>query len=189
MTSPRNPLLEVGEWEVGASHVPAFRVYSDEVVGFVVRRGTHEKWTSFFRDLLRDDLTSGASPPGSGAILDPLETYRDARDGRLPDILISRGLTGDQASEIISTVGVHADRTYSGLQLTERVLIELHVFLQRGVNLAVVATAGLDPPGIHRLVNEAVRIRRQCSSLVMCHADFLQFHEPLERFTRIIQVP
>lgn len=189
MAMTRNPLLKVSESEVGASHVPAFEVFSAEVVGFVVRRGMHEEWISFFRDLLCDDRTSGTPSRCRTAILDPLETYRPATDGRLPDILSSRGLTRYQISEIISAVGLQPDRIYSGLQLADQVLIELHVFLQRGVNLALVATAGLDPPGIKRLINEALKIKLQCSSVIMFRADFMQFHEPLKLFNKIIQVP
>lgn len=179
MNMTRNPLLKVSESEVGASHVPAFEVYSEEVVGFVVRGGMYEEWISFFRKLLFDDRT---------AILDPLEIYHPATDGPLADILSARGLTPYQISEIISAVGLQPDRNYSALQLTDRVLFELHVFVQQGVNLALVATAGLDPLGIQRLLNEALKIKLQCSSVIMFHADFMRLHEPLELFNKVIQV-
>jgi hypothetical protein len=179
MAATGHPLLNVSESQVGASHVPAFRVFADEVVGFVVRRGMHEEWIRFFRDLVCDDRMSSTPSRSRTAILDPLETHRHATDGRLSDILSSRGLTRHQISEIISTVGLEPDRTYGVLQLTDRVLLELHVFLQQGVDLALMATAGLDPLGIRRLVNEALEIKRQCSSIIMFHADFMLFHEPL----------
>lgn len=181
MAMTRNPLLKVSESEVGVSHVPAFEVFSEEVVAFVVRRGMYEEWIRFFRKVLGDDR-------GNTAILDPLEIFRPATDGRLTDALSARGLTRSQVSEIISAVGLQPDRIYSSLQLTDRVLIELQVFLQQGVNLALVATAGLDPLGIQRVLNEALKIKLQCSSVIMFQADFMRLHEPLEVFNRVIQV-
>jgi len=181
MAMMRNPLLKVSESEVGVSPVPAFEVFSDEVVAFVVQRGMYEEWIRFFKRLFTDERDNTA-------ILDPLEIFRPAIDDRLPDTLAARGLTRSQISEIISGVGLQPDRIYSSLQLTDRVLIELHVFLQRGVNLALVATAGLDPLGIQRVLNEAVKIKLQCSSVIMFHADFMRLHEPLEVFNKVIQV-
>ena len=171
----RNPLLKVSESEVGVSHVPAFEVFSEEVVAFVFRQGMYEEWIGFFRKLLGED-----------AILDPLEIYRPPTDGPLSDTLADRELTRSQISEIISAGGLETDRIYSSLQLTDRVVIELHVFLQRGVNLALVATAGLDPGGIQRILNEALKIKLQCSSIIMFHADFRRLHEPLEFFDKVI---
>jgi hypothetical protein len=181
MTMTRNPLLKVSESEVGVSHVPAFEVFSEEIVAFAVRGGMYEEWIRFFRKVLDDDR-------GNTAILDPLEIYRPATHRRLPDTLSKRGLTRDQVSEIISAVGLQPDRIYSSLKLTDRVLIELHVFLQRGVNLALVATGGLDPLGIQRVLNEAVKIKPQCSSVIMFYADFMRLHEPLELFNKVIEV-
>lgn len=171
----RNPLLKVSESEVGVSHVPAFEVFSEEVVAFVFRQGMYEEWISFFRKLLGED-----------AILDPLEIYRPPTDSPLSETLADRELTRSQISEIISAVGLEPDRIYSSLQLTDRVLIELHVFLQRGVNLALVATAGVDPAGIQRILNEALKIKLQCSSIIMFHADFMRLHEPSELFDKVI---
>src|SRR6185369_18053853 len=69
MTMTRNPLLKVSESEVGVSHVPAFEVFSEEIVAFAVRGGMYEEWIRFFRKVLDDDR-------GNTAVLDPLEIYR-----------------------------------------------------------------------------------------------------------------
>ena len=183
----RNPLLKVSESEVGVSHVPAFEVYSEEVVAFVVRHGMYEEWIRFFRKVLSDD-ESVTSSHVKTAILDQLEIYRPATDGRLYDTLTARGLTRYQVSEIISAAGLQPDRVYSSLQLTDRVVIELHVFLQLSVDLAIVPTAGLDPLGIQRVMNEVLKIKLQCSSVIMFHADFMRLHEPLELFNKVIEV-
>jgi len=54
--------------------------------------------------------------------------------------------------------------------------------------LALVATGGLDPLGIQRVLNEAVKIKPQCSSVIMFYADFMRLHEPLELFNKVIEV-
>lgn len=186
---PQEPRLEVGESDVGASRVPAFAVHAGEVVGLVVRRGTHEEWMRFFGERLRRDRASGGASSGRAAVLDPLALPRPAADGPLLDVLASRGLARDRAAEIVSAVGLRPEQAHASLQLTDRVLVELHVLLQRGVDLAVVATAGLDPPGIRRVLQEAFALRPRCSSIVVLHADVMRFHEPLERLARVLHVP
>jgi CysZ protein len=80
-------------------------------------------------------------------------------------------------------------RPYQALGLTERVLLELHLSLARGVELIVLSASGLDPKGIG-VVHSFLREHRGPASVVSVFSSkHRELYDTADTFNRVLDCP
>ena len=182
--------LSCSKFRIGSVTVPPFELPEGAFVGLANPAAYDESWYELMQLLAGVRLFPAIHVVAKAVLISSPRHTAALNRGLFKSVkkfAVAAGLSPEAADRAIDDAGIQAGELYGELQLTPRLLLDMHIAWSQGAELAVFSTAGLDPLGIRSVVNAVLGHLDQCSAIDVFSTSLLSYYESVEGYSKIIR--